>query len=103
MEEKLGPMFNPPHPGAFITTTYLEPLGISARTLANALGVAPSSLTRILNGFGGISAEMALRLEAVLGRSATSWLKMQELYDLDKARTAINNLNLERLELLVPA
>ncbi len=38
------PMYNPPHPGEFITEIYLEPNGISGRELATKLGVAPSTL-----------------------------------------------------------
>ena len=55
-------MYNPPHPGEFITDIYLEPNGISGRVLAEKLGVAASTLSRVLNGTGRISPEMALRL-----------------------------------------
>ena len=40
-------MFNPPHPGEFITEVYLEPHGISGRELAEKLDVAASTLSRI--------------------------------------------------------
>ena len=43
-------MFNPPHPGEFIREIYLEPYGITGRQLAFKLGVAPSTLNRILKG-----------------------------------------------------
>ena len=41
-------MYNPPHPGEFITYMYLEEHGISGRELAEKLDVAPSTLNRIL-------------------------------------------------------
>ena len=44
-------MFNPPHPGG-ILAEQLEYLGISARDFARHIGVAPSSITRILNEKG---------------------------------------------------
>jgi addiction module HigA family antidote len=62
-------MHNPPHPGEFITDVYLIPNNLSGRGLAGKLGVAASTLNRLLTGSGGISPEMALRLSKALGRS----------------------------------
>ena len=75
-------MHNPPHPGEFIRSVYLEPYGMSSRALAESLNVAPSTLNRVITGKSGISAEMALRLSKALGRSPESWLAMQDHYDL---------------------
>ena len=75
-------MHNPPHPGEFITDVYLEPNKLSGRELAAKLGVAASTLNRIVTGVSGISPEMALRLSKALGRSPESWLAMQYNYDL---------------------
>ena len=75
-------MHNPPHPGEFIRSVYLEPFNLSARALAEKLAVSPSTLNRIITGKSGISPEMALRLSKALGRSAESWLVMQDYYDL---------------------
>ncbi len=80
------PMYNPPHPGEFITQIYLEPHQLSGRELATKLGVAASTLNRILTGISGISPEMSLRLSKALGRSPESWLAMQYHYDLWQAR-----------------
>jgi addiction module HigA family antidote len=79
-------MHNPPHPGEFITEVYLEPNAISGRELAFKLGVAASTLSRILRGSSGISPEMALRLSKALGRSPESWLALQYNYDLWHAK-----------------
>jgi addiction module HigA family antidote len=70
-------MHNPPHPGEFICEVYLTPHGLSVRALAENPGVSASTVTRIINGYSGISPEMALRLSKALGRSAESWLAMQ--------------------------
>ncbi|MFZ9610366.1 MAG: HigA family addiction module antitoxin [Methylococcales bacterium] len=91
-------MYNPPHPGEFIREIYLEPFGITGRQLAFKLGVAPSTLNRILKGRSGISSEMALRLSKALGRSPESWLTMQDGYDLWHARQSINLDNVEKIE-----
>ena len=79
-------MHNPLHPGEFITAVYLEPNNISGRELAAALGVAASTLHRILTGASSISPEMALRLAKALGRSPESWLATQYNYDLWQAK-----------------
>jgi len=83
-------MHTPPHPGEFIQEVYLEPNELSARELSSKLGVAPSTLNRILKGTSGISPEMALRLSKALGRSPESWLAMQDSHDLWQARQVVD-------------
>jgi addiction module HigA family antidote len=83
-------MHSPPHPGEFIQEVYLEPNELSARELSSKLGVAPSTLNRILKGTSGISPEMALRLSKALGRSPESWLAMQDSHDLWQARQVVD-------------
>ncbi len=92
-------MHNPPHPGEFITAVYLEPNEISGRELAIKLGVAPSTLNRILTGTSGISPEMALRLSKALGRTPESWLAMQYNYDLWQARQHVDLGAVEKVRL----
>jgi len=92
-------MYNPPHPGEFIDAVYMEPFGLSCRTLANHLGVAASTLNRVLKGKSAISPEMALRLSTVLGRTPESWLSMQHNYDLWQARQRLDLQNLTPLNL----
>lgn len=82
-------MHNPPHPGEFIQTTYMEPYDLSCRYLAEQLNVAASTLNRVLRKKSGISPEMALRLSKALGRSPESWLAMQDAYDLWEAKKRV--------------
>ncbi len=93
-------MHNPPHPGEFISEIYLQPNNISGRELALSLGVAPSTLSRVLNGTSGISPEMALRLSKALGRSAESWLSMQSNHDLWHARRSVKLNRVKKVDLL---
>lgn len=92
-------MHNPPHPGEFIAGLYLEPNNISGRELAQKLGVAASTLSRVLNGSSRVSPEMALRLSKALGRSPESWLAMQDAHDLWVARQQVDLDDVGRLEL----
>ncbi len=46
----------------FIIEVYLEPNHLSGRELALKLGVAASTLSRVLKGTNRVSPEMALRL-----------------------------------------
>jgi len=94
-------MYNPPHPGKFITEVYLEPNGISGRELAVKLDVAPSTLSRILKGSSRITPEMALRLAKAIGRSPESWLSMQDNHDLWVARQQVNLKGVGKLRLAV--
>ena len=92
-------MHNPPHPGEFITEVYLEPNGLSGRELAAKLGVAASTLNRVLTGASGISPEMALRLSKALGRSPESWLAMQYNHDLWQAKQQVDLGNVSKVKL----
>ncbi len=75
---------NPPHPGEFIRSVYLDPYSdkISRSEIARRLGVARPTFNRLVNEQSNISPEMAIRLSKVLGGSAQSWLNMQSHYDL---------------------
>lgn len=92
-------MYDPPHPGDFIAEVYLEPFNVSASDLAARLDVAPSTVARLLSGGCRISPEMALRLSKTLGRSAESWLAMQDAHDLWRARREVSLDRVQRLEL----
>jgi addiction module HigA family antidote len=90
-------MHNPPHPGEFIRDVYLEPLGLSYRTVAAKLKVAPSTFNRLIRGQSNVSSEMALRLSKTLGRSPESWLIMQNNYNLWQAKQTIDLNEVEEL------
>lgn len=97
MSEELR-MFNPPSPGEVIQETYLKPYQISGRELASKLKVAPSTVSRLLKAEIGLSADMALRLNAVLGGSPGSWMNMQKSYALWQAEQSFDATELERID-----
>lgn len=90
-------MYNPPHPGEVIKELCLAPLGLTVTRAARALGVSRKTLSAILNGRGGISPEMAIRLSLAFDTSAESWLNQQVQYDLWLARQSQPELRVERL------
>ena len=79
-------MFNPPHPGEILREDCLQPLSLTVTAAARGLGVSRGSLSELLNGHNGISADMAIRLEKAGFGSAESWLRNQLSYDLWHAR-----------------
>jgi len=90
--------YNPPHPGALIRRTYIEPFErISANQIADRLKVARSTFSRLINEQAAISPAMAIKLSAVLGGTAESWMTLQESYDLWKARQNVSTEGLEQI------
>ncbi len=75
-------MYNPPHPGEILQGLWLTPLELSVTEAARRLGISRPTLSRILNGKGSITPELALRLELVFEVSALSWLGHQSAYNL---------------------
>ena len=75
-------MHNPPHPGK-VLREFLGHVDVTAA--AKHLKVSRATLSRILNGKAGISAEMSLRLSAAFGTHAAIWYELQTDYDLWRA------------------
>lgn len=84
-EPVTGPMKNPPHPGRGLKGDF-EALGLSIAEAAQALGISRSQLHRVTSGENAISAELALRLEVVIGSTADAWLRLQAAYDAAQVR-----------------
>jgi antitoxin HigA-1 len=90
-------MHNPPHPGKIIKALCLEPLGLTITQAAEALGVSRKTLSAILNGRAGITAEMAVRLSIAFDTSSESWLNQQTQYDLWHAERRRKQLRVAKL------
>jgi len=75
-------MHNPPHPGEVLR----EYLGnITVTEAAIKLGVNRVTLSRVVTGSSGISADMAYRLAGAFDTSPELWAGMQLQYDLYQA------------------
>lgn len=79
------PMYDPVHPGELIRES-LQDVGRPVAECAERIGVARNTLSRLLNGRIGVSAEMALSLEHLGWSTAEHWLRLQANYDLAQAR-----------------
>ena len=79
-------MHNPSHPGLILREDVLPDLQLSVKEAAQQLGVSRVTLSRVINGRTGVSADMALRLGKWVGNGAEIWLRMQGQYDLWQAR-----------------
>ncbi len=82
-------MFNPPHPGE-ILRQYTNEIGKSITEIAQGLDVSRKNLSLILNGHGGISAEMAIKLSVALNTTPQFWLNLQKNYDLWQAQQKVD-------------
>lgn len=76
----------PSHPGRFVWTEVIQPLGLSVTDAAQALGVTRPALSKLLNGRANLSPEMALRIEKAFGVAMDTLMRMQGSYDIAEAR-----------------
>lgn len=76
---------NHPHPGELLREDVLIPLGLEVTEAAQRLGVARTTLSRVLHGHAGISPNLALRLEKAGVSTARFWMTLQTNYELSRA------------------
>ena len=91
-------MHNPPHPGEVIKGLWLQPMGISITEASRALGVSRKTLSKIINGNGSVTPEMAVRLSIALGSSPESWMGHQVAYDLWQVEQHKDDLHVQPLK-----
>jgi antitoxin HigA-1 len=91
-------MKNPAHPGGFIKTEIVEALGLSVTDAAQALGVTRPALSALVNQRASLSTEMALRIEKAFSVSMDTLMRMQNSYDIAKARGREGEIVVERYE-----
>ena len=82
-------MYDPPHLGE-MTRDILEDEDVNwtVSEYAVRLGVARNTLSRLLNGHGGIPLRMVQALERLGWNNADHWMRIQAAYDLAQSRRA---------------
>lgn len=89
---------NHPHPGEILREDVLLPLDIDVTAAAERLGVARSTLSRVLNGRSGISPVLALRLEKAGASTARFWMTLQANYELSHVDGLSHTLHVKPLQ-----
>jgi addiction module HigA family antidote len=92
-------MHNPAHPGEILRELVIAPLGLSVTNVARHLGISRKTLSKVLNGRGVVTPEMALRLEIAFGKpNAAHWLRLQNAYDLWQLRQHYADIHVTPIE-----
>lgn len=81
-------MKNLVHPGSILREDVFNHLDMSLTEVALSLGISRVALSRVVNEKAGISANLAVRLEAAGISTARMWMAMQMDYDLRIAKAA---------------
>jgi len=93
-------MHNPAHPGEILRELVIKPLGLTIVDVSKHLNISRKTLSKVLNGRGAVTPEMALRLEIVFKKpTADHWLRLQNAYDLWEARSHKLELNVRPYDL----
>ena len=74
------------HPGLILGEDVISPTGLTITEAAERMAISRLTLSKIINGHGGITPNIALKIEKVFGGKADFWLRLQRKYDLDKER-----------------
>ena len=89
-------MHSPAHPGEILKELVIAPLELTITDASEHLNVSRKTLSKVLNGRGAITPEMALRLELVFKKpSADHWLRLQNSYDLWQSRQNKSDLHVQ--------
>jgi addiction module HigA family antidote len=89
-------MVNPPHPGEFIRTEIIKPLGLSVTAAAEVLRVSRPALSNLLNAKADLSGEMALCIEKAFGPRMDTLMRMQSAYDVAQTRKRERKIRVRR-------
>ena len=70
------------HPGLWLRAEVVEPAGLSVSDAANRLAVSRQSMSKLLNGRQGLSAEMAIRFEKAFRLKAETLMRREAALEL---------------------
>jgi antitoxin HigA-1 len=76
---------SPAHIGAFVREI-VEGHDLTVAGAARVLGVSRQTLSMLINQHGGLSPDMALRIEKAFGIRMDTLLRMQTAWDIAEAR-----------------
>ena len=85
------------HPGPWLKRNLIDHFAFSVTDAADHLGVSRQSMSKLLNGHQGLSAEMAIRFEKAFGLMADTLMRMQSAHELAEARAHEDEIVVERV------
>ncbi|MBQ0719963.1 MAG: HigA family addiction module antidote protein [Gammaproteobacteria bacterium] len=89
----------PAHPGEILKELVIEPMGLTITSVSEHLNISRKTLSKVLNGRGSATPEMAMRLELAFEKpSAEHWLRLQNAYDLWLVREQQSQLHVQPYE-----
>ena len=88
-------MQSPSHIGAFVREI-VEGHGLNVSSAARLLGVTRQALSTLMNCNGGLSSEMALRLEKAFAVKMDTLLRMQTAWEIAQARRREGEFDIPR-------
>ena len=77
------------HPGKILREEVMEPVGLSAYSLAKSLDVPRPRVNDIVREKRAVSPEMAVLLSAYFGTTDSYWINLQAHYDLELAKDRV--------------
>ena len=91
------PMANHPIQDGPYRYDCLKPLGLSVTEARTSSASAASSCLKVVNGYSGISPEMAIRLDKASGAGASTWYRLQAAYDSAQAMKRADRIKVARI------
>ncbi|MGQ0677369.1 MAG: HigA family addiction module antitoxin [Rhodospirillales bacterium] len=83
----IRPIKRPPtHPGSLMREILEDHVRLPVAQAAQRMGVSRPALYAVLNGRAAVSADMALRFSRLVGGEPELFLRMQDNYELWRAR-----------------
>lgn len=73
-------------PGEILLKEYLEPAGISPTDFAKHIGMATSTLSRLIDGKTKLTIRTAYRLAKATKTTVEFWVNLQQAIDLAEAK-----------------
>ena len=72
----------PTPPGEILQHEFIEPLGLTQKQLADALGITRIRVNEIIRGRRGVTPDTAFRLSKFLGTTVDFWMRLQADVDM---------------------
>jgi addiction module HigA family antidote len=78
--------------GYILENEFMIPLNITGYKLAQEIGVAQITISKIIRNKQKLTPDIAIRLSIYFGNSAEFWLNLQNIYDLKVTKILKNDV-----------